>query len=121
MDGSDQQYVVALNKKDGGVAWRTDRTGEMNPNPQLKKSYGTPLILDTNGQPILYSPAADWLYSYDPNTGKELNKLNYGMLGFSIVPRPVAGHGLIYVMRFFKGRFAKQIWSIGARCSARQG
>ncbi|MDA7525219.1 PQQ-binding-like beta-propeller repeat protein [Verrucomicrobia bacterium] len=101
MDGSDQQYVVALNKKDGGVAWRTDRTGEMNPNPQLKKSYGTPLILDTNGRPILYSPAADWLYTYDPNTGKELNKLNYGMLGFSIVPRPVAGHGLIYVITSF--------------------
>ena len=32
---------------------------------------------------------------------EELNKLNYGMLGFSIVPRPVAGHGLIYVITSF--------------------
>jgi outer membrane protein assembly factor BamB len=71
MDGSDQQYIIALDKENGGIAWRTDRTGEMNSNPQLKKSYGTPLILKTNGRPILYSPAADWLYTYDPNTGKE--------------------------------------------------
>ena len=101
MDGSDQQYIVALDKKNGGVVWRTDRSGEMNSNPQLKKSYGTPLILETNGRPILYSPAADWLYIYDPNTGKELTKLNYGMLGFSIVPRPVSGHGIIYVITSF--------------------
>ena len=101
MDGSDQQYIIALDKKNGGIAWKTDRTGEMNSNPQLKKSYGTPLLLNTNGRTILYSPAADWLYTYDPNTGKELSKLNYGMLGFSIVPRPVAGHGMIYVITSF--------------------
>ncbi len=101
MDGSDQQYIIALNKKDGGIAWQTHRTGEMQSNPQLKKSYGTPLILETNGRPLLYSPAADWLYTYDPNTGNEISKLNYGMLGFSIVPRPVAGHGLLYIITSF--------------------
>lgn len=101
MDGSDEQYIAALDAATGKLAWRTDRSGEMNANPQLKKSYGTPLILETNGKATLYSPAADWLYGYDPDTGKELWKLNYGMLGFSIVPRPVAGHGMLYMSTSF--------------------
>lgn len=101
MDGSDEQYIAALDATTGKLAWRTDRTGEMNANPQLKKSYGTPLILETNGKATLYSPAADWLYGYDPANGKELWKLNYGMLGFSIVPRPVAGHGMLFLSTSF--------------------
>ena len=44
----------------------------------------------------MVSPAADWLYGYDPNSGRELWKLNYGRLGFSNAARPVADGGLIY-------------------------
>ena len=101
MDGSDLQYVVALNKHTGRVAWKTNRSGEMDAKPQLKKSYGTPLILDVGGKPILFSPGADWLYAYQPADGSELWKLNYGKLGFSIVPRPVAGHGMLYMSTSF--------------------
>jgi outer membrane protein assembly factor BamB len=101
MDGSDTQYIIALDKMTGKVAWRTDRSGEMHSNPQLKKAYGTPLILPTQGTPVLYSPAADWLYTYDPDSGRELSRLHYGMLGFSIVPRPVAGHGMLYIITSF--------------------
>ncbi|GIT05700.1 MAG: hypothetical protein CM1200mP29_11110 [Verrucomicrobiota bacterium] len=36
------------------------------------------------------------MYGYDPATGKELWKVKYGSLGFSIVPKPVLGwHGYI--------------------------
>ena len=45
LDGSDQQFIAALDKRTGKLAWRTPRSGDMNANPQLKKSYGTPLIL----------------------------------------------------------------------------
>jgi len=100
-DGSDVQYIAALDKQTGKVAWKTPRTGEMHNNPQLKKAYGTPLIVrqteGTNSREILLSPAANWLYAYDPATGRELWKLNYGTLGFSIVPRPVMGDGLLYM------------------------
>lgn len=101
MDGSDEQYIVALDKATGKVAWRTPRSGEMNANPQLKKAYGTPIILEADGKPTVFSPAADWLYAYDPDSGRERWKLNYGMLGFSIVPKPVAGHGLLYMSTSF--------------------
>ncbi len=104
-DGSDQQYLVALNKSNGKLAWKTDRTGKLNNNPQLKKAYGTPIIttLPVDGKPteVMISPAADWLYCYNPANGKELWKLNYGVLGFSIVPRPVLGHGMIYMCTTF--------------------
>ena len=90
-DGSDAQYIAALDTATGRIAWKTDRSGKMNDEPQLRKAYGTPLVMEIAGQPTVVSPAADWLYGYDPATGRELWKLHYGILGFSIVPRPVAG------------------------------
>ncbi len=101
MDGSDHQYVVALDKQTGKVAWKTDRTGKMHENPQLKKSYATPLVLDVDGQEQLISPAANWLYAYDPASGRELWKLEFGTLGFSLSSRPVVGHGMIYLSTGF--------------------
>jgi hypothetical protein len=100
-DGSDAQYIAALDTATGRIAWKTDRSGKMNAEPQLKKAYGTPLVIDIAGQPTVVSPAADWLYGYDPATGRELWKVSYGVLGFSIVPRPVAGHGLVFMSTSF--------------------
>lgn len=102
-DGSDKQFVCALDKNTGKIAWKTDRSGEMHANPQQKKAYGTPLILDMNGQTTVVSTGADWIYGYAPQTGKELWKVPYGQLGFSMSPRPVAGLGMI----FFSTSFGK--------------
>lgn len=101
LDGSDSQSIAALDKNTGRLAWRTPRTGEMDANPQLQKAYGTPLVLAFNGREELLSTGSNWLYSYDPETGNELWKLSYGQLGFSIVPRPVYGHGMIYLSTSF--------------------
>ncbi|QDU27144.1 outer membrane biogenesis protein BamB [Anatilimnocola aggregata] len=99
-DGSDLQYIAALDKRTGKLAWKTDRTGAMNSNPQLKKSYGTPLVAEVAGQPLLLSPASDWLYAYDP-AGREVWKLPYEKLGFSLAPRPVVGHGMAFLCTSF--------------------
>ncbi len=101
LDGSDEQYIAALDKRTGKLAWKTARSGKMSDNGQMRKSYGTPLALEIAGQPQLVSPAADWLYFYDPATGRELTKLSYGAQGFSIAPRPVAGHGMIFMSTAF--------------------
>jgi outer membrane protein assembly factor BamB len=100
-DGSDVQYVAALDKAAGKTAWKTDRSGKMDANPQLKKSYGTPLVVESDGKRIVMSPGANWLYGYDPTTGKELFKVDYEKLGFSVVPRPVAAHGMLYMSTSF--------------------
>jgi hypothetical protein len=101
MDGSDLQYVVALDKRTGRVAWKTDRTGRMHSNPQLKKSYATPLVLAVDGREQIISPGPNWLYGYDPATGGEIWKIEYGSLGFSLSARPVAGHGMIFLSTGF--------------------
>lgn len=100
-DGSDVQFLAAMDKHSGKVAWRTPRSGALKSDPQLKKAYGTPLLLEIEGRQVLISTGADWLYGYDPATGRELWKLNYGVLGFSVVPRPVAAHGLLYMSTSF--------------------
>ena len=97
MDGSDRQFIAALDKRTGRLAWQTRRTGKMNDNPQLKKAYGTPGVTRVRGRDVVISPAADWLYGYDPETGEELWKVKYGSLGFSIVPKPVVGDGMVYI------------------------
>ena len=97
MDGSDQQFIAAIDKQTGKVAWQTARSGEMPSNPQLKKAYGTPVVTQINGRDVVLSPASNWLYAYDPASGEELWKLAYGELGFSIVPKPVIGKGMVYI------------------------
>jgi outer membrane protein assembly factor BamB len=100
-DGMDLQSIVAFDIKTGKIIWNTPRSGKMNDNPDLKKAYGTPLIAMAHGKPVVISPAADWVYGYDPETGKELWKLNYGKLGFSTVPRPVVLGDIAFVCTSF--------------------
>ena len=101
LDGSDKQHVVALYKESGKIAWKTKRSGELRENPQLQKSYSTPIVETFNGKPVLISCGADWVYGYDPRNGKELWKIKYGHLGFSNVARPITGHGMIYLSTCF--------------------
>lgn len=100
-DGTDQQYVAAINIVDGSVAWRTDRTGKMQENPEFQKAYATPFLTQGEQGPELISPGADWVYGYNPQNGSELWKASYGGLGFSTVPVPVVGHGMTYICTSF--------------------
>jgi len=100
MDGSDAQFIAALDAATGKLVWKTPRSGTMHEEPQMKKSYGTPLIVSVNGAEQLFSPASDWLYAYNL-AGSELWKLPYGELGFSLTPRPVAGNGIFYMSTGF--------------------
>ena len=101
LDGSDKQSIVALFKDTGEIAWQSKRSGELKENPQLRKSYSTPIIALFNGKPILISCSADWVYGYNPRNGEELWKINYGVLGFSNVARPIVGHGMFYISTCF--------------------
>ncbi|MFN6109957.1 MAG: PQQ-binding-like beta-propeller repeat protein [Planctomycetota bacterium] len=100
-DGTDQQFVTAFRKSDGTIAWRTPRSGELHPEGMMKKAFSTPLIVEGEDGPQLISPGANWVYGYDPATGRELWKVSYGKLGFSNVPRPLQGNGLLYVCTGF--------------------
>ena len=96
-DGMDQQFIAALDGATGDVAWQTKRSGKMEETPELRKAYGTPLIVPVKGRDLVISPAANWVYAYDAETGSEVWKASYGQLGFSTVPRPVASGDTVYV------------------------
>jgi outer membrane protein assembly factor BamB len=90
-DGGDKQAVIALDVKTGKVEWRTDRKTDA-----VKKfSFSTPLLIDVNGQKQVVSPGSDVVCSYDPADGREIWRVRYE--GYSVVPRPVYGHGLVFV------------------------
>jgi outer membrane protein assembly factor BamB len=96
-DGIDTQYVAAIDKRDGKTAWQTKRSGQMNEKLEFQKSYCTSTIIEDERGAQVISPGADWVYSYNPATGEELWKASYGMLGFSTVPQPVFGNGLVFI------------------------
>jgi outer membrane protein assembly factor BamB len=96
-DGTDRQFVTAFRQVDGSIAWQTERSGELHPEGMMKKAFSTPLVVESSIGPQLISPGANWVYGYDPQTGRELWKVAYGKLGFSNVPRPLLGNGLLYI------------------------
>jgi outer membrane protein assembly factor BamB len=94
-DGTNVQYVAALDKQTGKIAWKTPRSGELKMAPDARKSFCTPLTVEVDGQDQLIIPGAFWAYAYEPLTGKEIWKVHTP--GFSTTPRPVAGNDLIYI------------------------
>jgi outer membrane protein assembly factor BamB len=90
LDGLDRQAVVALDRATGKVAWQAPR----KTNPQKPFSFCTPLLITANGRDQLIAPGSEVLQSLDPKTGKELWRVRHG--GYSVVPRPVFGNGLVY-------------------------
>jgi outer membrane protein assembly factor BamB len=87
-DGAETQYVVALDKATSQVRWKRDRNGG-------RHSYSTGLVIAVNGSPQFISTGGDKVTAYDPRTGDEIWHSTYD--GFSLVPRPVFGHGLVFV------------------------
>lgn len=87
-DGTDLQFVTALNKRTGDEVWKTLRDGKM--------AYSTPLLIEVEGRTQVVSTGGEWVVAYEPLTGKEIWRFRYPG-GFSNVPRPVFGHGLVFV------------------------
>jgi outer membrane protein assembly factor BamB len=94
-DGGDTAFVVALDRNTGKVLWKTDRQADA-----FKKfSFSTPLLITVKGQKQVISPGSDMVGAYDPKTGRELWRVRYS--GYSVIPRPVHGHGLVFVCTGF--------------------
>lgn len=96
-DGIDQQYVTALDKATGRTIWRTYRSHDFDTLSILRrKAYATPAVVTIRGRDTLLSPGAQAAYAYDPKTGRELWRYEYGNGGFSNISRPVATDDIVY-------------------------
>lgn len=91
----DQRFVMALDKNSGKTVWRTDRVFPGQVIPNKTHSSCVPLAIEVAGRTQIVSPGAHGVRAYDPATGKELWCMRYN--GWSVVPRPVYGDGLLYV------------------------
>lgn len=94
-DGFDVQFLAALDKNTGKIVWKKDR--QFHPaekNGDLKKAYGTPLLIEANKQQLIVSPSAEATAAYDPKTGNEVWRVTHGGMNASL--RPVFGHGMIF-------------------------
>jgi len=93
-DGFDEAFVVALDKKTGKTKWRADRR---EPHSQ---AYSTPLAIQAAERAQVVSVGAFNAVAYDPQNGKEIWRVSYPD-GFSNVPRPVYGDGLVFIATGF--------------------
>lgn len=90
-DGSDKQFVVALNRADGKVLWKTDRKS----TAPKRFSFSTPLLIEVDGRKQVISPGSNVVVAFDADKGDEIWRVRYE--GYSVIPRPVFGHGLVFL------------------------
>ncbi|GAG38581.1 unnamed protein product, partial [marine sediment metagenome] len=96
------QYVTALDKQTGVTVWTTPRPPIDATYTPYKKSFSTPLVINHAGRRQMIAMGAQWIVSYDPDTGKEIWRVDTGS-SFSNASRPVFGHGLVFVTTAFGG------------------
>jgi outer membrane protein assembly factor BamB len=94
-DGTVEQYILALNASNGDIAWKFKRLTEA----KSKFAFATATVITVDGKKQVISPGADIVNALDPATGKEIWRAAYE--GYSIVPKPVFGDGLVYVSSAF--------------------
>ena len=97
--GLDQRYLAALDKQTGETRWKQPFEG--------RNSEATPLVIQTDAGPQLISNQADRIVAFDPESGKELWWVT--QQNFAQIPRPVFGHGLVFVCG---GYFKPEVWAI---------
>ncbi len=90
-DDVNHPFVAALDKRTGKVLWKTPRVTAA----ELKFSFSTALLIDVNGRKQVVSPGSGAVCAYAPDSGKEIWRVSYGE-GWSLVPRPVYGHDLLF-------------------------
>lgn len=90
-----EAYVAALDTATGKIRWKTPR------RKPADQAYSTPLVITVGDRDEVVSVGAYRAAAYDPMTGQEIWRVSYGD-GFSNVPRPVFGRGLVYIATGFQ-------------------
>ena len=109
-DGKENPMVVALDAATGKVRWTTPR------NSPAKKpfSFSTPLAIKVGDTTQIISPGSGLVGGYDLRDGHEIWRVGYGE-GYSVVPRPVFEHGLLFVSSSFDKPVLYAIKPAGAK------
>ena len=107
-DGADKQFIAALDAVSGDPVWQVDRPPIRITNGDMRKAYCTPLVITAAGRDQLVIPGCQWFISYEPETGKEIWRVDHGS-GFSNTPRPIFDGEKVYLNTGF-GK--AQLWAV---------
>jgi outer membrane protein assembly factor BamB len=95
-EGIDVRYIVALDKSNGDLIWKTDRPAE--PYEPLtvigRKAYITPIVINVKGRDMLISNGSAVCIAYDPGNGKEIWSVVGG--AESTIAMPFTEKGILY-------------------------
>lgn len=94
-DGAKDPFVVAIDAQTGKVKWKYQRPND----PPRKFAFCTPLVIEVAGKQQVVIPGAGIVNALDPQTGAEIWSVTHN--GYSVIPRPVFGHGLVYFSSSF--------------------
>jgi hypothetical protein len=109
-DGADEQYIVALEKRTGEILWQTYRPPIEAEQSFKRRAFSTPISIQHIGRQQLIVPTAQWLVSYNPETGDEWWRCKIAK-GYSVIPQPVFHDGLVFVC---SGYPKPELWAIQA-------
>jgi outer membrane protein assembly factor BamB len=92
-DGASNPSVIALEKRTGRTAWKVAR-----PENEAKRkfSFSTPLVIDVGGKDQLITCGSGMVQALNPKNGEPIWHVLYGG-GYSVVPRPVFAHGMVFL------------------------
>lgn len=104
-DGSDAQFIVAMDKANGQTVWLKNRSvdyKDLDPKTGLpkvegdyRKAFSTDRIIPVNGKPALVSTGSKATYAYDPKTGAEIWRWEHPDY-HSCGATPVFADGILY-------------------------
>ncbi|MFA5907652.1 MAG: PQQ-binding-like beta-propeller repeat protein [Vicinamibacterales bacterium] len=92
-------FVITLDKRTGKELWRATRD-EMD-------TWATPLVVEHEGRQQVIVNAMNRVRSYDLETGKIVWEGPGTTM--NVIPSPVFGHGMVFIMSGFRGNNLKAI------------
>ncbi len=97
LEGTQNPYVIALDKETGETIWKSIRPAEIyDPlEPVYRKSYQTPIVIKTKDRELLISNSSYMCFAHDVKTGEVVWTIEYGY--DSTVSQPLYWNGIVYV------------------------
>lgn len=111
-DGSDNQFVTALDKQTGTTVWKQNRSidykdigadGKPEADGDWRKAFSTPVIHNFGAGDVMLSLGSKAIYGYEPSSGKELWRVEERKCHSGSASPVVCGELIFMPMGFSKG------------------
>jgi outer membrane protein assembly factor BamB len=101
LEGTDKQYIAALNKRTGKTVWLKYRPKELYDKlePIGRKAYITPIIINVIGKDLMISNGSAVCIAYEPETGNEVWRVVQGE--DSTISMPFFEEGVVFFYTSF--------------------